>query len=256
MKAAVFYEPHVPVTVEELELEAPNAGEVAVQMVGAGVCRTDYHMVDGHLLAPGIPYVMGHEGAGIVTEVGAGVSSISPGDKTILSMDAMCGHCRNCSEGRPTLCETYERTPRMPDGTTRFSKDGKPYYHNSATFSVRTVVLADKLVKVPADTPLEKVSIIACAVITGVGAVVNRAKVEAGSTMAVYGCGGVGLNVVQGGVLASASKIIAVDKADFKLEKAGEMGATHFINAEKEDPVRRIAEITGGGADYAFEVVG
>jgi S-(hydroxymethyl)glutathione dehydrogenase/alcohol dehydrogenase len=196
LKAAVFYEPQVPVTVEDLELEAPKAGEVSVQMVNDKVCHSDYHMVDGHLLAPGIPYVMGHEGAGVLTEVGPTVNAISPSDKIIFSMDAMCGHYRNCSEGHPPLCENYERTPRMPDGRTRFSKDGKPYYHNSATFSGRTVVLADKLVKVPADTPFDKAFLIACAVITEVGAMVNRAKVQAGSTMAVYGCGGVGLDVV------------------------------------------------------------
>ena len=144
----------------------------------------------------------------------------------------------------------------MPDGTTRFSKNGVPYYHSVATYSEQTVVPADKVVKVPADAPLEQASIIGCAVITGVGAVVNRAKVEAGSAIAVFGCGGVGLNVIQGGVLASASKIIAVDTVDFKLAKAEEMGATDFINADREDPVRRITEITGGGADYAFEVVG
>ena len=256
MKAAVFYEPHVPLTVEEIDLEGPKAGEVLVDLVGAGVCHSDYHFIDGHAPPPRVPFVIGHEGAGIVSQVGPGVSIVAPGDKIIFSIDRMCGYCRNCTTGRPALCETYGRSQLMPDGTTRFSKDGVPYYHSVATFSEQTVVPADQVVKVPADAPLEKACLIGCGVITGVGAVVNRAKVELGSTMAVFGCGGVGLNVIQGGILASASKIIAVDKVDFKLAKAEEMGATHLVNADREDPVLRIAQITGGGADYAFEVVG
>ena len=256
MKAVVFYEPHTPLKVEEIDLDEPKAGEVLVEMVGAGACHSDYHYVDGHLSPPKVPYVVGHEGAGIVRELGPGVTRVSPGDKVIFSLDAMCGYCRNCTAGQPTLCETYGGSPAMPDGTTRFSKDGVPYYHGLATYSEQTVVPADTVVKVGDDVPLEKACLIGCAVITGVGAVVNRAKVEAGTTMAVFGCGGVGLNVVQGGVLASAAKIIAVDRVAFKLAKAEELGATHLVNADKEDPVSRIREITGGGADYAFEVVG
>ena len=256
MKAAVFHEPHVPLALEELELEGPKAGEVLVEMVGAGVCHSDYHYMDGHIVAPDVPLVMGHEGAGIIRQTGPGVTSVGAGDKIIFTLDAMCGHCRNCTLGQPTLCQTYRRSVLMPDGTPRFSKNGVPYYHFNATFSQHTVVPADKVVKVPGDSPLEKACLLGCSVITGVGAVVNQARVEAGSTMAVFGCGGVGLNVVQGGILASASKIIAVDKVDFKLTKAEEMGATHFVNADREDPVKRIVEITGGGADYSFEVVG
>ncbi len=256
MKGAVFHEPHVPFAIEELDLDGPKAGEVLVDLVGAGVCHSDYHFIDGHMTPAKSPIVMGHEGAGVVAEVGDGVSSVAPGDSIIFSMDTMCGHCRNCTVGRPTLCETYGRSMVMPDGTTRFSKGGVPYYHLVGTYADRTVVHSDKVVKVRPDTPLEKACLIGCAVITGVGAVVNRAKVEEGSTVAVFGCGGVGLNVVQGAVLASAAKIIAVDTVDFKLEKAEEFGATHLVNADREDPVARIADITGGGADYAFEVVG
>ena len=256
MKAAVFYEPHVPVTVEELDLEDPRTGEVLVDLVGGGVCHSDYHYVSGHRSPPNTPQVLGHEGAGIVRQVGDGVVAVAPGDRVIFSMDRMCGHCRNCTDGRPTFCETYPRSDSMPDGTTRFSKDGMPYYHLVGTFSQQTVVPADQVVKVRDDAPLEKACLIGCAVITGVGAVVNRAKVEAGATTVVFGCGGVGLNVVQGAVISAASKIIAVDTVDFKLSKAEEMGATHLVNADKEDAVRRVNEITGGGADYAFEVVG
>ncbi|MDP7578683.1 MAG: Zn-dependent alcohol dehydrogenase [SAR202 cluster bacterium] len=258
MRAAVCYESHMPLKVEELELSPPKANEAEVQLVGAGVCHSDYHFVDGHITPTTLPLVLGHEGAGVVTKIGPGVENVSPGDHIIFSMDAMCGYCRNCTLGRPTLCETYGRVFTMPDGTTRFSKDGRPYYSmvGIGTFADRTVVAADRLVKVRDDVPLEKACLIGCAVITGVGSVVHRAKVEAGTTVVVFGCGGVGLNVIQGAILASAAKIIAVDTVEFKLEKAREMGATDVINASLVEPGPRIAEITGGGADYAFEVVG
>lgn len=256
MKSAVFYEPHTPITVEDLDLEDPKSGEVMIEVVGAGVCHSDYHFVDGHMSPPRTPYVLGHEGAGVVKKVGSGVEGVAIGDKVVLSMDAMCGFCRNCTLGSPTLCESYGRRSTAVDGTTRFSKEGLPYYHELALYSERTVIPADTVVKVRDDAPLEKVCLIGCAVITGVGAVINRAKVEEGATMVVFGCGGVGLNVVQGGLLASASKIIAVDKVDFRLEKAGELGATHLINTQAENPIDEINRITGGGADYAFEVVG
>ena len=155
------------------------------------------------------------------------------------------------------LCEAYERgTGLMPDGTSRISKDGVPYYHGLATFAEETVVPADAAVKIRDDVPLEKVCLIGCGVMTGVGAVINRAKVETGATVAVFGCGSVGLNVVQGAVLAGASKIIAVDKVAFKLDKAEQLGATHRVNADREDPVKGVQELTDGGADYAFEVIG
>ena len=257
MRAAVFYEPHAPLKVEELDLDDPKQDEVRVKLAGAGVCHSDYHRVDGHSAIGNSPSVMGHEGAGIVQQVGPGVIDLAPGDHVVFGLGGKCGRCRNCSVGRPSLCEGRRRGGgTMPDGTTRFSKDGVPYYHGLATFAEETVVLADSLVKIRDDIPVEKACLISCSVITGVGAVVNRAKVEAGSTVAIFGCGGVGLNAVQGAVLAAASKIIAVDKVDFKLDKASEMGATHLVNADKEDPVKRVLEITDGGADYAFEVIG
>ena len=257
MKAAVLYEPHRPLEVEEIDLDGPHAGEVRVRMVGGGVCHSDYHRIDGHTAVGVSPFVMGHEGSGIVKEVGSGVTNLSPGDHVVFSLTPQCGRCRNCAAGRPNLCEWYDRRQgKMPDGTTRFSKDGVPYYHMLATFSEETVVPAEVAVKIRDDIPLEKACLIGCGVMTGVGAVVNRAKVEAGSAVVVFGCGGVGLNVVQGAALASASKIIAIDKLDFKLEKAREMGATHLVNADKEDPVSRVMELTQGGADYAFEVIG
>lgn len=251
MKAAIFYQPHAPLAIQDVEIVDPQPGEVLLDIIGAGVCHSDYHVIDGHVTSRRTPWVMGHEGAGIVRSVGAGVRHIAPGDKIILSLDAMCGTCRNCSNGSPALCETYPNDP-----LSRMTLEGEPIYHIRPTFVEQTIALADACVKVPADTPLEQACLISCAVITGIGAVVNRAQVETGASMAVFGCGGVGLNVIQGGVLASAGQIIAVDTVPYKLELAEQMGATHFINAAKEDPVRRIKEISGGGADYAFEVVG
>jgi|TARA_B100001964_G_C14215150_1_gene592377 S-(hydroxymethyl)glutathione dehydrogenase/alcohol dehydrogenase len=251
MKAAVFYKPKVPVSIEELEISEPQYGEVMLNMVGAGVCRSDYLPVSGAVAIPKTPFAMGHEGAGIVKAIGPGVNNLSPGDKVILSLDSMCGYCHSCTKGRTTLCENQIRTP-----ISRMTKDGKPIYQRRPTFTEKSIVHADACVKVPHDTHLENVCIISCAVITGIGAVINRAKVESGATMAVFGCGGIGLNVIQGGILASASKIIAIDKIPYKLEVAEEMGATHIINASKEDPVKKIKEITPGGVDYAFEAVG
>ena len=251
MKAAILHKPHTRVSVEEVDIESPHEGEVLLDIVGAGVCHSDYHYVDGHVKPRGLPLVMGHEGAGVVREVGPGVTSVQVGDKIVLSLDAMCGYCRNCSEGSPALCETHKGG--VP---SRISKNGTVYYHGRPTYTEQSVVSADACVKVPDDTDLRIACLISCGVITGIGAVVNRAKVEAGATMAVFGCGGVGLNVIQGGVLASAGKIIAVDNVPYKLELAEQFGATHFVNADREDPVQRIMEITGGGADYAFEVVG
>lgn len=251
MKAAILYQPHAPVAIKDLEVDDPQPGEVLLDIVGAGVCHSDYHFIDGHLVPRQTPWVLGHEGAGVVRSVGSGVTTVAPGDKIILSLDAMCGTCRTCTNGRPALCETYPSTP-----VSRMKLDGEPVYHVRPTFVEQTIALADACVKVPDDTPLEKACLISCAVITGIGAVVNRAQVETGASMAVFGCGGVGLNVIQGGVLASAGQIIAVDKVPYKLELAEQMGATHIVNAATEDPVKRIKGISGGGVDYAFEVVG
>jgi Zn-dependent alcohol dehydrogenase len=251
MRAAILERPGSRIPIRDLEVQELRQGEVLLDVVAAGVCHSDYHLMDGHMQPLGLPWVLGHEGAGVVRETAPGVAGLSPGDKVILSLDAMCGYCRNCSLGSPALCETYPR-----EVFTRMTLDGKPTYHFRPTYAEQTIALADACVKVPDDTNLHVGCLVSCGVITGIGAVVNRAKVEAGATMAVFGCGGVGLNVVQGGVLASASKIIAVDRVPYKLELAEQMGATHFINAATEDPVERIMEITGGGADYAFEVVG
>ena len=256
MRAAVLHEQHTPIRVEDLDLDGPGEGEVRVKVVGGGICHSDYHRVDGHTATDTFPLVMGHEGSGRVQEIGPGVADLAPGDHVIFSLTPQCGHCSYCASGRPNLCNGHSNTSRGPDTGSRFSKDGLHYHHGLATFAEQTVVRAGSLVKIGKDVPLEKACLIGCGVMTGVGAVINRAKVETGSTVAIFGCGGVGLNVVQGAVLAAASKIVAVDTVDFKLEKAEDLGATHFVNASKEDPVRRVLEITDGGADYAFEVIG
>ncbi len=257
-KAAILYRPKTPVVVEEVEVQPPKAGEVMVRVVGTGVCHSDYNVVDGFRKVANLPTVLGHEAAGIVEEVGPGVTSFAPGDHVIFAIRPMCGKCKYCTTGRTNLCNGYTPPPgRMLDGTTRFYKtDGTPLYHGTSTFTQYTVVWENVLVKIRKDVPLEKAALVGCAVITGVGAVVNRAKVETGSTVAVWGCGGVGLNVVQGAVLAGASRIIAVDLNPYKLEMAKKVGATDLVNASEQDPVAAVVKLTDGGADYTFEVIG
>ncbi|MBM3948531.1 MAG: Zn-dependent alcohol dehydrogenase [SAR202 cluster bacterium] len=257
MRAAVLRDQKTGVRIEQVDLEKPREGEVRVQMVGAGACHSDYHRVSGHVEFGLVPYVLGHEGSGVVREVGSGVTTVEPGDHVILSLTAQCGRCRNCHAGRPNLCEWWVLGKgTLPGGRRPFTKDGVPLYADLATFAEETVVAESYLVKIRKDVPLAKACLIGCGVMTGVGAVLNRAKVETGSTVVVIGCGGVGMNVVQGAVLANAGKIIAVDKVKFKLDMAHSIGATHMIDASKEDPVKRVMEITDGGADYAFEVIG
>ena len=256
MKAAVFYRAHKPIPVEDVDLDGPQKGEVRVKMAGAGACHSDYHSVSGHSGDGGErdPFVMGHEGAGVVAEVGDGVDDLAPGDHVIFSLTEQCGLCRNCTAGRANLCEVDNFSAR--DDRYRFSKDGVRLHHWLGTFSEETVVSASTLVKVRNDIPIDKLCLFGCSVMTGVGAVVNRAKVPPGSTVAVFGCGGVGLHAVQGAKLVSATKIIAIDKMDSRLDAAKEMGATHTINADREDPVGRVMDLTSGGVDYAFEVIG
>jgi len=257
MRAAILREQGVPVRIEQVDLDGPEHGEVRVRLVGAGACHSDYHRMSGHVDFGSTPYILGHEGSGIVEEVGPGVSTVAPGDHVIFSLTAQCGRCRNCHAGRPNLCEYWLLgKATLPSGRRPFSQDGVAIYADLATFAEQTVVPETYLVKIREDIPLEKACLIGCGVMTGVGAVLNRAKVESGSTVVVIGCGGVGMNVVQGAVLANAGKIIAVDKVKFKLDMASSIGATHLIDASKEDVVKRVTELTDGGADYAFEVVG
>lgn len=261
MKAAVLYGVNTPLVVEEVELQQPQAGEVLVKLAASGVCHSDLHVIIGDLKRP-LPMILGHEGAGVVEEVGPGVKSVRPGDHVVIAWVASCGECAYCIEGKPHLCTTsakhrFEGT--MPDGTKRLSKDGQNISHflGVSSFAQYAVVAESAAILIRKDVPLDKASLVGCGVLTGVGAAINTAKVRPGSTVAVIGTGGVGLNVIQGCQLAGAEKIIAVDLLDNKLEMAKIFGATHTVNAGIGDPIQKIKELTGGlGVDYAFEVVG
>jgi len=261
MKAAVLYAVGQPLQIEDLSLEDPQRGEVMVRVAAGGVCHSDLHVMNGDLTAP-LPVVLGHEGAGIVEKVGDGVRDFAPGDHVLLLWRASCGNCLHCLGGRPALCELgagIRWSGHLLDGTSRFKKGSEEIRHFAgvSSFGERTVLPQEGLVKIDPDVPLEKAAIVGCAVMTGVGAVINTAKVEAGASMVVIGCGGVGLNAIQGGALIGAEKIIAVDVLENKLAFARQFGATHSINSREVDPIAAVKEITGGrGADYAFEVIG
>lgn len=261
MKAAVLYEPKQPLKIEEIEVQPPRRGEVAIKMGAAGVCHSDYHVMNGDLPAP-LPAILGHEGAGVVEAVGEGVSAVKPGDHVILLFRAPCGHCSYCAVGRPALCGLgtgVRWTGRLLDGTSRFSKGDQEIKHfgGVSTFAERSVVLEEAVVPIRKDVPLEIAALVGCSVMTGVGAVVNTAKVEPGSNCLVIGAGGVGLNVVLGLKLAGANKIIVADLIDHKLELAQDFGATDTLNARRQDVVAVTKELTNGeGVDYSFEVIG
>ncbi len=260
MKAAVYYRGGEPLRVEEVELLEPQRQEVTVRIAAAGVCHSDLHFVDGVLPHPS-PAVLGHEGAGIVEAMGEGVTYVQPGDHVILSFIPSCGQCAYCIVGRPNLCTAGNRAAArgtLLDGTTRLRKDGEMVYHMSCTacFAERAVVPESGVVKVREEMPLDRAALIGCGVMTGVGAAINTAKVQPGSTVAVIGCGGVGLNVIQGAALAGAARIIAIDVSDYKLELARQFGATDAVDASKDDPVAAVRELSPGGVDYAFEVIG
>ncbi len=260
MKAAVLYELNQPVVVEDIEMEGPKAGEIVVQVVATGVCHSCYHAVTGTLSVP-LPAVLGDEGAGIVEEVGSGVTLVKPGDHVILSWVPSCGHCIYCAQGYSNLCLTSRRGGRgcLLDGTTRYKKNGVPIHHFAmvASFAEYSVIPQECAIPIDKEIPLDKAALIGCSVTTGVCAVTNTAKVRPGSSVAVFGAGGIGLNVIQGAVLAGAEKIIAVDLLESKLEFARQFGATHTINAKDVDPIKEIQSLTDGlGADYAFEAIG
>lgn len=259
MKAAVLYEAFKPLVVEDLELEGPKEHEVLVKMTASGVCHSDLHYMKGDREHP-MPVVLGHEGAGIVEEIGPGVTYARPGDHVVLSFVPTCGKCSYCVKGRQNLCDArYGLRGNMQDGTTRLRKGSQEIHHFNglSTFGEYAVVPEDSLVKIREDAPLDRVALIGCGVPTGVGAVINTAKVKPGSSVVVIGTGGVGLNVVQGAVLAGAEAIIGVDINGGKLEHALQFGATHLINAATEDVMEKVRDITRGEmADYAFEVIG
>lgn len=262
MRAAVLYEANQPMVIEDLTLEGPRAGEVLVRIAATGVCHSDYHVIDGSWHGPGYPkpVVLGHEASAVVEAIGPNVSLVKPGDHVILSFASTCGRCQACVRGEPYLCNGM-RSPAgtMPDGTRRLRKGDQEINHfgQTSSFAEMAVVHESQAIPIRPDMPLDRAALIGCAVMTGVGAVLNTARVEPGSTMAVFATGGVGLNIIQGGMLANASQIIAIDLLDNKLEYAKQVGATHVINASRVDPVGAIRELTAGqGVDYAFDAIG
>src|SRR6187399_4284 len=261
-RAAVAFAPKQPLEIVELDLEGPKAGEVLVEIMATGICHTDAYTLDG-LDSEGIfPSILGHEGAGIVREVGPGVTSVKPGDHVIPLYTPECRQCKSCLSGKTNLCTSIRATQGqgvMPDGSSRFSIKGKKIHHymGCSTFSNYTVLPEIALAKIRPDAPFDKVCYIGCGVTTGLGAVFWTAKVTPGASVVVFGLGGIGLNVVQGARIAGADKIIGVDLNNGREALARKFGVTHFVNPKQVggDLVEHLVELTGGGADYSFECV-
>ena len=262
-RAAVAFGPGQPLEIVEIDVAPPQAGEVLVKITHTGVCHTDAFTLSGEDPEGVFPAVLGHEGAGIVVEVGEGVTSVQPGDHVIPLYTAECGQCKFCLSGKTNLCSSVRETQGkglMPDGTTRFSYNGEPIYHymGTSTFSEYTVVNEINLVNIDKEAPLDKVALFGCGVTTGLGAVENTAKVEEGAVTAVFGLGAIGLAVIQGLKKAKAKRIIAIDMNPDKWELAKKMGATDFVNPSEHDrPIQEVLiEMTNGGVDYSFECIG
>ena len=257
VKAAVMWSFNEPLKIDSIRLKDPRANEVVVKVVASGVCHSDLSVVKMVLPIPP-PCVLGHEGAGIVEEVGSGVKDLKPGDHVVLSWVENCGKCHYCTSGNDHLCDTGIRSS-MAGQEAVFEKDGVDISRMAgvASFAERTVVRATACVKIDQSVPLDRACLVGCGVMTGVGAAINTAQVRPGETVAVFGCGGVGLNVIQGAALCGASRIIAVDLVDSKLELARQFGATDLVNGKKTDAVDAVKSLTSGlGVDYAFEVIG
>jgi S-(hydroxymethyl)glutathione dehydrogenase/alcohol dehydrogenase len=258
--AAIIWEAGAPLEVAEIDVAEPKAGEVAVDISYAGLCHSDMSMIAGNI-SQQYPAVPGHEAAGVVSAVGPNVDSVAVGDHVILIYRPFCGTCSQCAQGRPSMCwmaAQVRGTGLMTDGTSRFSYEGTSLFHFSgvSAFSERTVVPASGVVKVDPALPLDVLSVVGCAVMTGYGAVVNAAAVRPGESALVIGAGGVGLNSVQGARISGANPIISVDRSAAALELAREFGATHTINPDEEDVAAAVARITERGVDYVFEAVG
>jgi S-(hydroxymethyl)glutathione dehydrogenase/alcohol dehydrogenase len=262
-RAAVAWEADKPLSIEEVDLAGPKAGEVLVRIVATGVCHTDAFTLSGADPEGMFPVILGHEGGGIVQEIGSGVTSVKAGDHVIPLYTPECGTCEFCLSGKTNLCQRIRITQGkgvMPDGTSRFSIKGKPvlHYMGTSTFSEYTVLPEISLAKINPKAPLDKVCLLGCGITTGIGAVLNTAKVTPGSTVAVFGLGGIGLSVVQGAVMAKASRIIAVDLNPSKWTMAKSLGATDYVNPKDYDkPIQQvIVDMTNGGVDYSFECIG
>jgi S-(hydroxymethyl)glutathione dehydrogenase/alcohol dehydrogenase len=262
-KAAIAWGPSQPLSIEEVEVMPPQAGEVRVRIVATGVCHTDAFTLSGEDPEGVFPCILGHEGGGIVESIGEGVTSVKVGDHVIPLYTPECGECKFCKSGKTNLCQKIRTTQGkglMPDGTTRFSKDGQPIYHymGTSTFSEYTVLPEISIAKVDPAAPLEEVCLLGCGVTTGIGAVMNTAKVKEGESVAIFGLGGIGLSAVIGARLAKAGRIIAIDINESKFELARKLGATDCINPNDYDkPIQEvIVELTDGGVDFSFECIG
>ena len=257
MKAAVLHAPNQPLTIEEVELTRPKAREVLLRTAFAGLCHSDLHFIEGLYPHP-TPCVLGHESAGVVEAVGEGVNYVKPGDHVITCLSVFCGTCPQCVTGHPNLCENTE--VKLPPGVSRrLSWRGGELMNqflNLSSFGEQMLVHENSMVKIDPDIPLDRAALVGCGVMTGVGAVFNAAKVEPGATVAVIGCGGVGLSAVNGAALAGAERIIAIDTVASKLEIARELGATDTLNASNADPIKAVRDMTGGGVHYSFEALG
>lgn len=263
VRAAVAWAAGQPLSIEEVNLDGPKAGEVMVKLVATGVCHTDAFTLSGDDPEGIFPSILGHEGAGVVVEVGAGVTSVAVGDHVIPLYTPECGHCKFCRSGKTNLCQAIRATQGrglMPDETSRFSLNGKTLYHfmGTSTFAEYTVLPEIAVVRVNKAAPLDKICLLGCGITTGIGAVLNTAKAEPGSTVAIFGLGGVGLSMIQGAVLAKAARIIVVDINPEKFEFAKLLGATDCINPKDYDrPIQQvIVDLTDGGVDYSFEAIG
>ena len=258
MKAAILYEADRPVQLKDVRQDPPKAGEVRLKVTVSGICASDYHVAKGHVSSR-LPLVLGHEAAGTVQEVGEGVTRLSPGDRCLTSIVSPCGHCRPCRAGSQQLCETSASAVQTQlDGTTRLHDGDKDIYQMAklGSFSEYMVVPEQACHRIPDEVPMHVAALIGCAVTTGAGAVINSPLAHPGMSVAVFGCGGVGLNVIQGARLMNASRIIAVDVHDHKLEFTYKFGATDVINAGEADPAEAIRELTGDGVDMAFDSFG
>ena len=261
MRAVVFTAPDAPVAVTDVELAPPGPGEVRVKIAAAGVCHSDLHVRRGEWQPP-VPLVMGHEGSGIVTALGPGVRGLAEGDHVVLSWVAPCGQCRYCRAGREARCQVAATVVAtggtLPDGTSRLSRDGETVYHylGVSSFAEEAVVPASGAIKVRDDAPLDVIALVGCAVATGVGAVTNTAAVESGAQVAVIGCGGVGLSVIQGARLAGAERIVALDLRSEKLSLAARLGATDVVDVSAADAAQALRDLIPDGVDYAFDAIG
>jgi S-(hydroxymethyl)glutathione dehydrogenase/alcohol dehydrogenase len=258
MRGAVLHAFGEPLRIRDVEIDPPRRGEALVRLVASGVCHSDLHAALGIHPSP-LPVVLGHEGAGVVEQVGDGVEGVRPGDHVILSWLPYCGRCRFCAAGRPNLCDelAWSDAGTMSDGSTRLHLgEERVHHYTSSTFAEFTIVPEQTMIPVDRTLPLEQLALLGCAVMTGVGAVFTTARLQPGATAAVVGCGGVGLNVIQGASIAGASRVIALDVVDAKLELARELGATDGINVAAQDPVQAVRRIAPRGVDYAFEALG